>query len=106
MILLVIKLLIKLQRISHKIIQRLIQTEEKSKEIQLNTNNNRNVLDNTPNQLSNFRTKILVEIYYGLREMYGTNSQIKFKAAISRLSKICDYNEAYIIATTNYGTKK
>ena len=63
------------------------------------------MLDNTPNQLSNFRTKNLVEIYYGLREMYSTNSQIKFKAAML-MSKICDYNEAYIIATTNNGTKK
>ena len=38
-----------------------------------------NLLDNTLNQPSKFRTKIWVEINDDARETYNTNSQIKFK---------------------------
>ena len=36
-----------------------------------------NLLDNTPNQPSKFRTKTWVEINNGSRRRYNTNSQIK-----------------------------
>ena len=38
-----------------------------------------NLLDNTPNQPSKFRTKSWVEINDNARGTYNTNSQIKFK---------------------------
>ena len=41
-----------------------------------------NLLDNTPNQPSKFRTKNWVEINDDLRGTYNTNSQIKFKTSI------------------------
>ena len=41
-----------------------------------------NLLDNTPNQPSKFRTKNLVEINDDSRETYNTNSQIKFKTSM------------------------
>ena len=36
-----------------------------------------NLLDNSPNQPTKFRTKNWVEINYDSRETYNTNSQIK-----------------------------
>ena len=38
-----------------------------------------NLLDNTPNQPSKFRTKNMVEINDESRGAYNTNSQVKFK---------------------------
>ena len=40
-----------------------------------------NLLDNTPNQSSKFRTKNWVEINYQSHKRYNTNSQIKFKTS-------------------------
>ena len=39
----------------------------------------KNLLDNTSNQPTTFRTKSWVEINDDARGMYNTNSQIKFK---------------------------
>ena len=41
-----------------------------------------NLLDNTPNQLSKFRTKNWVEINNKSRGAYNVNAQIKFKTTI------------------------
>ena len=41
-----------------------------------------NLLDNTSNQPSKFRTKSWFEIYDDSRGMYNTNSQIKFKLSV------------------------
>ena len=41
-----------------------------------------NLLDNTPNQPSKFRTKNWFEINDDARGMYNTNSQIKFKTSM------------------------
>ena len=38
-----------------------------------------NLLDNTPNQPTRFRTTNLIEINNGPRETYNTNSHIRFK---------------------------
>ena len=54
------------------------------------------MLENTPNQLTKFRTKNCVDINYDLRGTYNTNSQIKFKTSMLRTS-LCDYNDAYIL---------
>ena len=54
------------------------------------------MLENTPNQLTKFRTKNWVDINYDLRGTYNTNSQIKFKTSMLRTS-LCDYNDAYIL---------
>ena len=53
------------------------------------------MLDNTLNQLSKFRIKNWFEINDDSRGTYNTNSQIKFKTAISK-SSLCDYSDAYI----------
>ena len=53
-----------------------------------------NLLDDTTNQLSKFRTKNYVEIN---DESEGRcyNSNIRFKASMIR-SNLCDYSDAYI----------
>ena len=53
------------------------------------------LLDNTPNQPTQFRTKNRVEIYDDSHETYNTNSQIKFKTSMLK-SSLCDYSDAHI----------
>ena len=55
-----------------------------------------NLLDNTPNQPSKFRTKNWVEINDGLRGTYNTNSQIEFKISMLE-SSLCDYSDGCIL---------
>ena len=55
-----------------------------------------NLLVNTPNQPTNFRTKNWVEINDESRGTYNTNSQIRFKTLILR-SSLCNYSDAYIL---------
>ena len=55
-----------------------------------------NLLDNTPNQPTKFRTKNWVEIYHDARGTYNTNSQIKCKTSMLR-SSLCDYSDANIL---------
>ena len=55
-----------------------------------------NLLDNTPDQPSKFRTKNWVEINGESRGGYTTGSDIKFKTTMLR-SSICDYADAYIL---------
>ena len=55
-----------------------------------------NLLDNTPNQPTKFRTKNWIEINGDSRGMYNTNSQIEFKTS-KLTSSLCDYNGAYIL---------
>ena len=45
------------------------------------------MLDNAPNQPTNFRTKNIT---------YNTNSQFKFKTSMLK-SSLCDYNDAYTL---------
>ena len=52
-----------------------------------------NLLDNTSNQQSKFRTINWFEINDESRGAYNTNSQIKFKTIILR-SSLCDYSDA------------
>ena len=54
------------------------------------------LLDNTPNQLTKFRTKNWIEINDDARGTYSTNSQIKFKTSMLK-SSLCDYSDAYIL---------
>ena len=54
-----------------------------------------NLLDNTPNQPSKFRTEKWVEIKDDSRVTYNTNSLIKFKTSMLN-SSLCDYSNAYI----------
>ena len=55
-----------------------------------------NLLDNTPNQLSKFRTKNWTEINDQSRGVYNTNSDIRFKTTMLK-SSLCDYSDAYIL---------
>ena len=56
-----------------------------------------NLIDDTSNQSSKFRTKNWVEIYDESRGTYNANSQIKFKITMLK-SSLCDYSDAYIFA--------
>ena len=51
-----------------------------------------NLLENTPDQPTKFRTKKCVEINNESRGRYNTNSQIKFKTSLLR-SSLCDYSD-------------
>ena len=53
-----------------------------------------NLIDDTSNQPSKFRTRNWVEINDELRGAYHVNSQIKFKTTMSK-SSLCDYSDAY-----------
>ena len=59
-----------------------------------------NLLDNTPNQPSKFRTKNWVEINDESRGRYNVSSQIKFKPTILK-SSLCDYSDACILVKGN-----
>ena len=45
-----------------------------------------NLLDNTPNQLSKFRTKNWIEIKYQSSGVYNVNSDIRFKTTMLKSS--------------------
>ena len=55
-----------------------------------------NLLDNTLDQPSKFRTKNWIEINVESKELYNTSSDIRFKTTIRR-SDLCDYADAYIL---------
>ena len=55
-----------------------------------------NLIDDTSNQPSKFRTKNWVEINDKSRGTYNANSQIKSKTTMLR-SSLCDYSDAYIL---------
>ena len=55
-----------------------------------------NLIVDTSNQPSKFRTKNWVEINDESRGAYNVNSQIKFKTTMLK-SSLCDYSDAYIL---------
>ena len=55
-----------------------------------------NLLDNTPNQPTKFRTKNWVEINDEECGTYSTNCHSKFKTSMLR-SSLCDYSDAYVL---------
>ena len=55
-----------------------------------------NLLDNTPNQPTQLRTKNWVEINDESLGMFNTNSQIRFETSMLRTS-LSDYSDAYIL---------
>ena len=57
-----------------------------------------NLLVNTPNQPTKFRTKNWVEINDDSSETYKSNSQIKFKTSMLR-SRLCGYSDVYILVS-------
>ena len=59
-----------------------------------------NLLDNTWNQPSKFRTKNWVEINDESRGTYSVNRQIIFKTSMLR-SSLCDYSDACILVKGN-----
>ena len=54
-----------------------------------------NLLDNTQNQPSKFRTRKWIEINDESRGTYNKSNQIKFKTSMIR-SNLCYYSDAYI----------
>ena len=59
-----------------------------------------NLLGNTSNHLSKFRTKNWFEINDDVRGVYSPNKQIRFKTSMLR-SSLCDYSDAYILVKGN-----
>ena len=55
-----------------------------------------NLLDNTSNQLSKYRTKNWVEIIDQLRGVYNVNSDIRLKITMLK-SSLCNYSDAHIL---------
>ena len=55
-----------------------------------------NLIDDTSNQPSKFRTRNWVEINDESKGAYNVNSQIKFKTTMLK-SSLCDYSDAYIL---------
>ena len=55
-----------------------------------------NLLDNTPNQPSKFKTKNWVKMNDDSQGTYNTNSQTKLKTSILK-SSFCNYGDAYIL---------
>ena len=55
-----------------------------------------NLIDDTSNQPSKFRTRNWVEINDESRGAYNVNSQIKFKTTMLK-SSLCDYSDAYVL---------
>ena len=55
-----------------------------------------NLIDDTSNKPSKFRTKNWVEINDESRKTYNVTSQIKFKTTMLK-SSLCDYSDAYIL---------
>ena len=54
------------------------------------------LIDDTPNEPSKFRTRNWVEINDESRGTYNVNSQVKFKTTTLK-SSLCDYSDAYIL---------
>ena len=55
-----------------------------------------NLLDDSSNKTSKFRTKDWVEINDESRATYNDDKQVKFKATMLK-SSLCDYSDAYIL---------
>ena len=55
-----------------------------------------NLIDDTSNQPSKFRTRNWIEINDESRRTYNVNSQIKFKTTMLK-SSLCNYSDAYIL---------
>ena len=55
-----------------------------------------NLIDDTSNQPSRFRTRNCVNINDESSGAYNVNSQIKFKTTMLK-SSLCDYSDAYIL---------
>ena len=55
-----------------------------------------NLIEDTSNQSSKFRTKTWVELNDESRGTYNVNNQTKFKTTMLK-SSLCDYSDAYIL---------
>ena len=55
-----------------------------------------NLLDNTSDPPSRFRTKSWIKINDQSRGVYNTNSKVRFKTTMLK-SSLCDYSDAYIL---------
>ena len=55
------------------------------------------MLENTPDQLSKFRTKNWVEINNNACRTYNTYSQTEFETTMLK-SSLCNYSDTYILA--------
>ena len=63
-----------------------------------------NLLDNTSNKPSKFRTKNRIETNDNIRGAYSPNREVRFKTAILR-SSLCGFSDAYILIKGNITVK-
>ena len=63
-----------------------------------------NLLESTPHQLSDFRTKRWVETNDDTNRTYDTNIQIKFKTTILK-SSLCAYSDTYLLSELKHGSR-
>ena len=56
----------------------------------------KNLLDNMPDEVPRFITKIRIEVRDQSGETCNTNKQIRFKKSMLR-SDLCDFSDAYIV---------
>ena len=59
-----------------------------------------NLLNDSSNKPSKFRTRNWVEVNDDIRGAYSPNKQTRFKTAILR-SSLCDYSDPYILVKGN-----
>ena len=59
-----------------------------------------NLVDNTSNEPSKFRTKKWVKINDESRGTHSVNKQISLKTSVLR-SSLCDYSDTYILVKGN-----
>ena len=64
-----------------------------------------NLIDDTSNQPSKFRTKNWVEINDESRDTHNVNSQIKFKTTMLK-SSLCDYSDTCIFVKGTISVNK
>ena len=64
-----------------------------------------NLIEDTSNQPSKFRTKNWIEINDESRGAYNAASQIKFKTTMLK-SSLCDYSDAYILVKGTISVNK
>ena len=65
----------------------------------------KNLLDNTPNQPTKFRTNNWIEINDESRGVYNTVSQIKFKTSMLSSSYYKDYSDACAVVKGTISSK-
>ena len=87
-------------RIIKKYLKKDIYLQKKDRKLLMEYKKIINILDNTPNQPSKFKTKNCVEINDESHGVCNIGSQIRFKALMLR-SNLCNYSDANYSSSRN-----